>query len=380
MNSQQRICLALDHKAPDRIPLDLGSMYESSIVKSTYTKLRKYLGLAIDEELDLFDVIQQLPVLEEDLLEYLKVDARGIYPGPSSRWKLDIRQEGNYKYFIDEWKIKWFMPLKKGYYYDARFHPMKELELEGIKDFNYPDFSDPSRYSELKEKASGIKEKGYALVSGAGIGIMLMCSWLRGMEQFFIDMATNKKLANYLLDRVTEGACTAWENSLAEIGDPLDIAHTGDDLANQLAPMISMDMFEELLKPRYRKIIDTIKKHTDASISFHTCGSVYKFIPHLIDIGIDILNPVQVSAVDMDTKKLKKEFGNDIVFWGGGCDTQKVLPYGTPDEVREEVKRRIDDLAEGGGFVFNQVHNIQAGVPPENIMAMYETLWEYGKY
>lgn len=209
---------------------------------------------------------------------------------------------------------------------------------------------------------------------------MLMCSWLRGMEQFFMDMATNKKLANYLLDRVTEGACTAWENSLAEIGDLLDVAHTGDDLANQLAPMISMDMFEELLKPRYRKIIDIIKKHTDARISFHTCGSVYKFIPHLIDIGVDIFNPVQVSAADMDTKKLKKEFGDDIVFWGGGCDTQRVLPYGTRDEVREEVKRRIDDLAEGGGFVFNQVHNIQAGVPPENIMAMYETLAEYGKY
>jgi len=270
--------------------------------------------------------------------------------------------------------------IKDGFYFDSRFYPMKELDLEGIKGFDYPDFSDPARYKGLRSRAEAVRQKGYATVSGAGVGIMLMSSWLRGMEQFFIDMATDKKLASYLLDRVTESACTAWENSLPQIGDILDVASTGDDLANQAAPLVSMDMFEDMLKPRYKKIIDTIKKRTGAKVSFHSCGAVYQFIPHLIDIGVDILNPVQVSASGMDTGKLKKEFGADMVFWGGGCDTQKVLPFGSPRDVREEVKKRIEDLAPGGGFVFNQVHNIQAGVPPENIMAMYETLWEYGKY
>lgn len=380
MNSQQRINIAINHKIPDRVPLDLGSMYESSIVSSTYSNLRRYLGLDAEKDVEVFDVIQQLPVLGSDLLDYLKIDTRGIYPGPSSKWKLDVKEEDNYRYFTDEWGIKWFMPVKNGFYFDARFHPMKELDLDGIKGFKYPDFSDPARFNSLKKKAKDIREKDYAVVSGAGVGIMLMCSWLRGMEQFFMDMASNKKLAAYLLERVTESACIAWENSLGEIGGLLDIAATGDDLANQLAPMVSIDMFEELLKPGYKKIIDTIKKHTEAKVSFHSCGSISKFIPHLIDIGVDIINPVQVSAKDMNTKKLKKEFGKDIVFWGGGCDTQKVLPYGSPDEVKNEVKRRIEDLAPGGGFIFNQVHNIQAGVPPENIMAMYEALWEYGKY
>lgn len=380
MNSRERLNLALDHTETDRIPLDLGSMFESSIARSTYIGLRRHLGMDAGGEVELFDVIQQLPVLGEDLLEYLKVDTRGIYPGPPSSWELDIREEGAYKTFTDEWGIKWFMPIKDGFYFDSRFYPMKELDLEGIKGFDYPDFSDPARYKGLRSRAEAVRQKGYATVSGAGVGIMLMSSWLRGMEQFFIDMATDKKLASYLLDRVTENACTAWENSLPQIGDILDVASTGDDLANQAAPLVSMDMFEDMLKPRYKKIIDTIKKRTGAKVSFHSCGAVYQFIPHLIDIGVDILNPVQVSASGMDTGKLKKEFGADMVFWGGGCDTQKVLPFGSPRDVREEVKKRIEDLAPGGGFVFNQVHNIQAGVPPENIMAMYETLWEYGKY
>jgi len=380
MNSRERLDLALKHKQADRIPLDLGSMYESSIVKSTYIDLRRYLGLDTDKSIELFDVIQQLPVLGEDFLQYLKVDVRGVFPGPSSRWVLDIRQEGDYRTFTDEWGIKWFMPVKNGYYFDARSHPMRGLELEDIKNFDYPDFSDPARYQNLRTRVQEFKKNGYAVVSGAGVGIMLMSSWLRGMDQFFIDMASDKKLANYLLDRVTESACNAWESSLDQIGDILDVASTGDDLSNQISPLVSMDMFEEMLKPRYKKIIDTIKGSSQARVSFHSCGSVYSFIPHLIDIGVDVLNPVQVSARDMDTKRLKKEFGKDIVFWGGGCDTQKVLPFGTPAEVREEVKKRIGDLASGGGFVFNQVHNIQAKVPAENIMAMYETLWEYGKY
>jgi len=138
MDSRERLDLALRHKQADRIPLDLGSMYESSIVKSTYIDLRRYLGLDADESIELFDVIQQLPVLDEDLLEYLKVDVRGVYPGPSSKWSLDIRQEGGYRTFTDEWGIKWLMPVKNGYYFDARSHPMKGLGLEEIKNFDYP--------------------------------------------------------------------------------------------------------------------------------------------------------------------------------------------------------------------------------------------------
>jgi uroporphyrinogen decarboxylase len=135
-----------------------------------------------------------------------------------------------------------------------------------------------------------------------------------------------------------------------------------------------------VVKPWHKELYQYIREHTSARLFLHTCGSVYAFIPDFIEMGVDVLNPVQVSAKDMNTQRLEQEFGQDITFWGGGCDTQQVLPFGTPSEVREEVKRRIDDLAPGGGFVFNQVHNIQAGVPPENIMAMYEAVHEFGEY
>ncbi|MCL5072354.1 MAG: hypothetical protein M1308_15915 [Actinobacteria bacterium] len=375
MNSLERVLATINHKMPDRIPLDLGSMYETSIVKSTYLKLRKYLNFK-PNEIEIFDVIQQLPILEDDILNFLEVDVRGIYRNPSSKWILDIKEDDSYFYFTDEWGIKWYMPKENGYYFDARFHPLKEYTFEEIKKYEFPDFTDKKRYINLRKKAIDIKNRGYALVSGAGAGIMLMCSWLRGMDKFFMDMAADRKTAEYLLDKTTENACVSWEYLLEEVGDLIDIAHTGDDLATQIAPFISMEMFKRMLKPRYKKIINTIKSHTEAKVSFHTCGSVYSLIPELIDIGVNILNPIQVSAAGMDTKKLKKEFGNDIVFWGGGCDTQYILPGGSIEEVKAEVKKRIEDLAPGGGFVFNQVHNIQAGVPPENIMAMFNTLKE----
>lgn len=379
MNSRQRVNAAINHKIPDRIPLDLGSMYETSISKSTYINLRKYLNLEINE-IKIFDIIQQLPVIEDDLLELLGVDVKGLFCNPSSKWELNIKENKDYKYFTDEWGIRWFMPKESGFYYDARYHPLKEMSIEEIKKYPFPDFTDKARYRNLKEEAIYIHNGGYALVTCGGVGIWLMCQWLRGMDNFFIDMAADKKLAEYLLDKVTESACTAWENLLKEVGDIIDIAYTGDDLATQISPFVSLDMYRDMIKPRHKKIISTINKYTDAKVLFHSCGNIYSLIPDLIDIGVNIINPVQVSAKDMDTKKLKAEFGEDIVFWGGGCDTQYILPRGSVKEVKEEVKKRISDLAPEGGFVFNQVHNIQAGVLPENIMAMYNTLKENWKY
>jgi len=354
-------------------------MYETSISISSYINLRKFLNLNIND-IGIFDIIQQLPIIEDDLLKLLGADVKGVYCEHSSKWKLNINEENGYNTFMDEWGVRWFMPKKKGFYYDARFHPLHELTFEEIKRYQFPDFTDKAKYKNLRKKALKIRDEKYALVSGAGAGILYQCQLLRGTEKYFIDMAADKRLAEYLLDRVTESICTAWEFLLKEIGDLIDIAYTGDDLASQDSTFISLDMYRNILKPRQKKIISTIKKYTDAKILYHSCGSIYSFIPELIDIGVDILNPIQVSAKNMDTKKLKIEFGRDIVFWGGGCDTQHILPYGTIEEAELEVKKRIEDLAIDGGFVFNQVHNIQAQVPPENIMAMYNTLkknWWY---
>jgi uroporphyrinogen decarboxylase len=153
-----------------------------------------------------------------------------------------------------------------------------------------------------------------------------------------------------------------------------------DDLGTQLAPLMRLNLYRKYFKNRHKKIFETIKSHGNFKIHFHSCGAVRQFLPDLIEAGIDILNPVQVSAAGMDTRELKKDFGNDLSFWGGGCDTQFILPNGNREDIRSEVKRRIDDLAPGGGFVFNPVHNIQVGVSPRNFMIMWEAWKEYGAY
>lgn len=204
---------------------------------------------------------------------------------------------------------------------------------------------------------------------------------LRGFEDFFMDLAANPPLACYLMDKVIELKMKFWGLVLEELGDYITVVALADDLGDQRGPRISLQMYKKYIKPRQKKLIGFIRKIAPhpVYIFLHSCGSVYDFIPDLIEVGVDILNPVQVSAANMDTKKLKKEFGKDIVFWGG-IDTQQVLPRGTTQQVRDEVKRRIDDLAPGGGFIFNPVHNIQEEVPPQNIMAMWEALQDYGIY
>jgi len=193
-------------------------------------------------------------------------------------------------------------------------------------------------------------------------------------------LAANPEFAGYLLDKLVEANIERLEKILPVVDGYVQVVQTGDDLGMQDGPQLSPKLYRKVVKPRHKRLYQYIKERTDAYLFLHTCGSVYEFIPDFIEMGVDILNPVQVSAKDMDTKRLKREFGKDIIFWGGGCDTQKVLSFGTPKEVEEEVKRRIEDLAPGGGFVFNQCHNIQADVPPENIMAMYEAVKKHGEY
>jgi len=172
-----------------------------------------------------------------------------------------------------------------------------------------------------------------------------------------------------------------WEKALSLLGDLVDVVQEGDDYGGQQGLLISPRIWRDVFKPRLHQLFSHIKRCAPhVFIFFHSCGSIYEIIPDLIEVGVDILNPVQVAAANMDTKRLKREFGDCLTFWGGGVDTQKILPRGTPEQVREEVKRRIEDLAPGGGFVFATVHNIQADVPPENILAMWEAVQEFGRY
>jgi uroporphyrinogen decarboxylase len=201
---------------------------------------------------------------------------------------------------------------------------------------------------------------------------------MRGYEQFYIDLALNQSWAAYMIDRMVEFKCAFWERALGEVGDLVDVVIEADDLAGQHSLLLSPDSYRKLIKPRHGRLFRFIKEQAPVKLFLHSCGAVRPLIGDFIEAGIDILNPVQLSAADMDLPELKQEFGRDLVFWGGGVDTQGILGSGTPEEVQADVRRNIEALAPGGGFVFAAVHDIQANVPPENVMAMWQAWRDFG--
>jgi uroporphyrinogen decarboxylase len=210
--------------------------------------------------------------------------------------------------------------------------------------------------------------------------VFMAAQRLRGWENFMIDLIANQAFAEALMDRLVEAHKTWFTQFKEAAGDDIQVVLVADDLGMQDRPQLSPDLYRKVVKPYHKKLYQFIKDTSDVYLLLHTDGAVADFIPDFLEMGIDALNPVQASAQGMDPRRLKREFGKDLTFWGGGCDTQRTLPFGSPSEVRDEVKRSIDDLAPGGGFVFAQVHAIPAGTPPENVVAMYEAAKEYGTY
>ncbi|MBN1341996.1 MAG: hypothetical protein JXQ73_04910 [Phycisphaerae bacterium] len=266
-----------------------------------------------------------------------------------------------------------------------RAHPLANVEtVQQLAKVEFPDPLDPGRYDGVAQQADELmnhKQVAYILGRNAP-GILEVALWTRGSENFYVDMLANRPFAEALLDIVLENKMKYWARILELVGPNVMMISEADDLCTQQGMLISPDLYRDLIKPRHTKLFEHIRKHaaTDVKIFYHCCGAVMDLLPDLIESGIDVLNPVQVSALGMDTKELKCRFGRDLTFYGGGVDTQRILPRGTPQQVRDEVHRRIEDLAPGGGFIFNTVHNIQADVPPENIMAMWEALRDYGLY
>lgn len=384
MNSWQRVEAALQHQEPDRIPFDLGSSEVTGIHRLAYIRLREYLGLP-QREVVIGDILQQLASVDDDIRERLQVDIYPLNPGKPIGWNPHFEIVDNYSRYIDEWGIHWYMPLRHGLYYDMRYHPLVNIDSisELNSKFTFPDPVNPGRFAGMRQQAQNYRREGKAYVLGRNAaGIFEMALWLRGFENFYTDMVLNQKFADCLLEKILEIKWRYWEKALEEVGENVFIIFESDDLGSQTICLISPKLYRRFLKPRHTRLFNLIKKRAKnrVYIFYHSCGAIREFIPDLIETGVDIINPVQVSARGMDTRELKRLYGKDITFWGGGVDTQYILPEGTPQQVRDEVKRRIDDLAPGGGFVFSSVHNIQGDVPPENIIAMWETLQEYGKY
>ncbi|MHC4645689.1 MAG: uroporphyrinogen decarboxylase family protein [Planctomycetota bacterium] len=382
MNSRERVMCTLNHKEPDQVPLDIGGTIVTSITSKAYMNLREYLGMP-KEKLKIFDHVQRLPHIDAELIKRLGIDVRSVQAGYVASDDLKYLDDGDYWAFYDQWGSKMRMPKVGGHYFDWVEFPINDISMDELKDYKWPKPDTDESYLKLRDTAKYLYENtDYALAGTAvfGGGIFEQPSRMMGMENFLMSLAADENFADTVMSRILDIYIECCNRYLDLLGEYLQVFVYWNDIAGQRGPLISPDTYRRLIKPKDKKLFDAVKKKTDAKIFYHLCGACSQVIPDLIEIGVDILNPVQVAAKDMDTSRLKKDFGKDITFWGGGVDTQRVLPYGTPQQVRDEVKRRIDDLAPGGGFVFATVHNIQNDVPPENIMAAVETLHEHGLY
>jgi uroporphyrinogen decarboxylase len=382
MNSRERVTLSLNHKEPDRIPVDLGGTIVTSITKSAYLDLKQYLGMPV-EEFIMLDYVQQLPYLDAALLDRFEVDFRLVQLPAATAPGLKLFREGDYYAFIDRWGSKLHMPVDGGLYYDWVDFPLKEPTMEALDSYPWPEPDALELQSRLGREAKHLYETTeYALVGSAviGGGIFEQPARTMGLPNFLMALVSEPAFADRMMDRITDIYIESCNRYLDQVGPYIQVFTFWDDVCGQDGWLIRPDLYRRMIKPKQRRLVEAIRKKTSAKLFYHSCGATFDLIPDLIDLGFDILNPVQVSARGMDTRRLKAVFGKHIVFWGGGVDTQQVLPFGTPQDVVEEVKRRIDDLAPGGGFVFAAVHNIQAFVPPQNIVAAFDTALEYGRY
>ena len=383
MNSRERILTALDHREPDRVPFDLGSCQVTGIHVVAYQKLRKALGLPA-VEVQYCDAIQQLASIDDDVATRMNIDTRGLYPLNSHNWKIVEEDDGDYWAYHDEWGITHHRPKDDGLYYSVVKVPLphSELTVADIDNHQWPEVAHPDRLAGLRDLARQYRDAGYAVVlKDAFAGIFEFAQRIVGMENLLVMMITNEKAACALFDRLLQLKLDYWQTALAELGDLVDVVNYADDYGTQTSQLISPEMFRRLIKPRLKVLFETLSQSAPhAKRFFHSDGNVRPLIPDFLEIGVDILNPIHIRAQDMAPAGLKRDYGRDLVFWGGGVDTQGILPRGTPQEVKNDVRRNIEALAPGGGYVFNTIHNIQADVPPENLIAMWEALQEYGVY
>jgi uroporphyrinogen decarboxylase len=386
MNSRERILKTLGHEEPDRVPFDLAGSTWTGITNGAYQNLLEYMHLSIEKPV-WADVIQQIVVPSQYVLDTLHVDTRGLLPLTSHNWDVHGRltDAGNNWEYRDEWNFTHHFPKNNGHWFSLVKNPMEQITDPADKDieqFNWPLAADKRRIATLREKALQFREQGkLVIVKGLCAGVFEMQQRLRGMTNALMDPFMFPDFSDKLIGKIADLKIEFWEMALDELADVVDVVAEGDDYGTQESQLIDPDHFRIHYKPHISRVIEAMKrKAPNAKVMFHSCGNVRPVIPDFIEIGIDILNPVHITATGMEPVQLKKDFGRDIVFWGGGVDTQKVLSSSSPDGVSENVKSNLEALAPGGGFVFATVHNIQSEVPPQNIIAMWETLQNYGKY
>jgi uroporphyrinogen-III decarboxylase len=411
MTPRERVARAVNHQIPDRVPIDLGGMKASGIAVSAYERLKRQLGIGTPTRA--LDARFMIAVVEDEVLRRLHVDVvpldlsillstsrpdcewvpRRLFDGTEVLFPPDTRiaedAAGNWILLQPDGSPTSYQMPRDGYYFDdisfsqgGRIDPHKFRPVANI----------PDEHLALLEKYSRslYDHTDYAVLGwGFGVcflGLSLITDRASNVTQGFYGewmtmLMKDKETCHEMMDRSVEATIRCLTLVNQAVGDRCFAwGIAADDSGTQRGEFIRPELWAEMVQPHYKKLCTWMHAHTPWKVYLHSCGSVYHLLPHFIDAGIDIFNPVQTSAANMDPARLKQQFGDRLVFWGGGCDTQQVLGRARPEEIRQHVRQRLDIFRPGGGYVFNQVHNIQANVPPENILAMFEAAYEFGAY
>lgn len=370
---RERVKIALSHREPDRLPIDLGEGRQTSIYPEPYLKAAEILGLkSLQTVTSSRGVMERL---DEDFLKRLGVDFRRVAlrdvpedaaPGPGGTTR-------------DVWGIGW---TKSGHFWSPLEAPLKDATIDDLQRYPWPDPADERRFKGLREEAEfKSKNTPYAIVAKMPnhvYGVLTQSIYLRGMENFFVDLILNKQFASALMERVLQYHLGLYERYLDEVGAFIDIFHTADDLGTQDAPYFSLDLYREMIEPMQRRLLGLVKDKTEAEVLYHCDGDITHFLDDLIGMGVDILNPVQ-PLPKMQPSMLKKRFGDRLSFHGG-VDQQRVLTRGTAEEVSSEVMRRVAELGAGGGYILAAAQTIMPEVPGENVVQMFSAARKYGVY
>ena len=409
MNPRERILSAFDFKSSDEIPIDLSGHRSSGLAASVYPKLRQALGFN-PKPIRIYDPIQQLAVLDEDVLDYFGVDTIELgraFATDEKDWQPWTLPDGT-DCFMPSWvrlereSTRWIIRSESGkiiaqmpdgaQFFEQVFYPFykeemddKDLESAMKESMWHTVASPPGPLTDgyegevlLKDNARKFRQStDRAIIGLFGGNLLESGQMLYRNDKFLMNLALDPSGVHSFLDRLVEIHLKNLERFLGAVGDSIDIILFGDDLGMQSGPQLSPEMYREYFKPRHQLMWERAKKLANVKVMLHCCGGVRELLPDLIDAGLDTINPVQTTARGMEPESLKRDFGKDIVFWGGGCDTQHVLPNQKPDEVYKHTTEQLEVMSEGGGFVFQQIHNILPGVPPENILAMFSAVKDF---
>lgn len=411
MTPRERILAAIDHRQPDRVPVDLGATPSSGISAIAYGNLKKHLGI-LQGDTRVYDVVQQLAQPEDCILDRFRVDVIDLgrtfntggnawhpttlmdgQPALYPAWfHPEHRPDGSFVARMKDGLSIGHMPAR-GTFFDQTYFPYlddypadyRDLDTEmgrilwaALVHSPWDHAGDPGFWDTLRAHALELRRTSdRAIMIVAGCNLFEWGTFLRRMDNFLMDLVAEPTQVEGLLDALMERHLALLENICRSVGDIVDIVRFGDDLGTNSGPFMSPATYRQLFKPRHTVLCDYVHKHSRMKTFLHSCGSIRALLPDLIGAGYDVINPVQTNCAGMEPAGLKKDFGGDICFWGGGCDTKSVLPHGTPAEIKDHVKRRLEIFHPGGGFVFNTVHNILPDVPPQNIVAMFEAIEEF---